>query len=828
MQKRTRLKRGTALAAAVVVMALSWPAARTSASSGGYEQTYTFDADFAAGAVLNVNYSAVANQLQLDIESSTFPIMWIANAGEDTVSKIDTTLNKEVGRYRTWFNFGYHGAWDGTAPSRTAVDRDGNAYVLNRHFNSRPASVMKVLATGYVDRNKNGVMDTVVDTNNNGIYDQVEALPIVDINGNQRPDSDSDGDNIADDGEIKDERIAWIRQVGAVNGLGRSICFDPEGDLWIGLYNSQAYYQLDSDGNHKSGPIATGVTGPYGCAIDANGKLWGANINQYITEIDTTANGGNGQWIANRFHGGASNYGITVGNNRVYVADWGGGSAYRIYNPVASVFQPGPGAGNGGSISVAVDGAGNVLSGAQYGATRKYTSGNSYLWQTLDSSGESRGTIVDSNGDIWRVRLSGSRVEKYSGSTGAWLASVPVGSLPYTYSDATGLTNLSETQKSGTWTVVQDSGAAGTLWDTVTWNALVPAGASVTGRVRAADVEGTLPSLPWVTVTSGNAMPSVVGRYIEVEIALGANPDDESPAVHDVHVLGHPPNTAPVPNAGEDVIVSCNADCQGEITLDASASTDADNDTLTYTWSNAPLNLSITTTDAQTTVFVPRGSWTFTLSASDGVASATDEVTVTAIDTTAPALSVPGSVTVSQGAACGLTPVSLGPATAIDACGPATVSSNAPAAFALGTTAVTFTATDESGNTTTGTTSVTVNDTTAPAIASVTPSTATLWPPNHQMVPVTFTWSVTDCDPGTACSVVSVSSNEPVNGRGDGNTAPDWEIVNGNTVRLRAERQGPATGRIYTVTVRCVDAAGNASTRAATVTVPHDQRPGRR
>jgi hypothetical protein len=80
-----------------------------------------------------------------------------------------------------------------------------------------------------------------------------------------------------------------------------------------------------------------------------------------------------------------------------------------------------------------------------------------------------------------------------------------------------------------------------------------------------------------------------------------------------------------------------------------------------------------------------------------------------------------------------------------------------------------------------------------------------------------------DQDATPSCQVVSVSSNEPPNGTGDGDTAPDWEIVGERAVRLRAERSGRGVGRVYTITVDCVDDAGNAATGTATVTVPRDQ-----
>ena len=68
-------------------------------------------------------------------------------------------------------------------------------------------------------------------------------------------------------------------------------------------------------------------------------------------------------------------------------------------------------------------------------------------------------------------------------------------------------------------------------------------------------------------------------------------------------------------------------------------------------------------------------------------------------------------------------------------------------------------------------TAVTVVDTTPPAIASVTASPAHLWPPNHEMVPVTVTTTAADGCGATTCAIASVTSNEPLNGTGDGNTS---------------------------------------------------------
>lgn len=141
--------------------------------------------------------------------------------------------------------------------------------------------------------------------------------------------------------------------------------------------------------------------------------------------------------------------------------------------------------------------------------------------------------------------------------------------------------------------------------------------------------------------------------------------------------------------------------------------------------------------------------------------------------------------------------------------------------YSLGDTDVTLTVTDEKGASDTCDATVTVEDHEAPIITSVTANPNKLWPPNHKMVPVVVAIDATDnCD--SVCQIISVESNEPVNGLGDGNTAPDWVISGDLTLKLRAERSGTGSGRIYTITVECADSSGNSSTDTATVTVPHD------
>jgi hypothetical protein len=110
-------------------------------------------------------------------------------------------------------------------------------------------------------------------------------------------------------------------------------------------------------------------------------------------------------------------------------------------------------------------------------------------------------------------------------------------------------------------------------------------------------------------------------------------------------------------------------------------------------------------------------------------------------------------------------------------------------------------------------------DTTPPMIATVAANPATLAPPNHQMIPVSVSVSATDDTSLPACAIAGVTSNE-ASSPGES----DWMITGPLTMRLRSERDAHGTGRIYSIRVRCVDAAGNAASALTTVSVPKSQK----
>lgn len=148
----------------------------------------------------------------------------------------------------------------------------------------------------------------------------------------------------------------------------------------------------------------------------------------------------------------------------------------------------------------------------------------------------------------------------------------------------------------------------------------------------------------------------------------------------------------------------------------------------------------------------PLGSTIITVTATDcagNTSSATKVVTVQ--DTTPPVLTVPADVTIEATAPLSL--VKIGQATASDIFG-VTIGNDAPAAYPVGVTQVTWTATDANGNTSTAVQKVNVQDTTPPTVTA----------PSNLTVEATGPLTPVDLGKATAVDlvgVVSISSDAP-------------------------------------------------------------------
>ncbi len=147
-------------------------------------------------------------------------------------------------------------------------------------------------------------------------------------------------------------------------------------------------------------------------------------------------------------------------------------------------------------------------------------------------------------------------------------------------------------------------------------------------------------------------------------------------------------------------------------------------------------------------------------------------------------------------------------------------------ALDLGVHVITLQVTDSEGETASDEITVEIVDTTPPTLSfQLDPDS--LWPPNHRMWDIQAMVVAEDACSDVMVTLVSVSSNEPDNGLGDGDTDYDIQGVEAGSedyhFQLRAERAGGGSGRIYSVLYSATDGAGFMVEASGEVVVPHDQ-----
>ena len=266
----------------------------------------------------------------------------------------------------------------------------------------------------------------------------------------------------------------------------------------------------------------------------------------------------------------------------------------------------------------------------------------------------------------------------------------------------------------------------------------------------------------------------------------------------------------------------CNYDAAPALTGDVTDESDNCDQSLNATYSDE------TAAGSCTGETILSRTWTLT----DDCGNATVKVqTITIRDTISPSFTRPADITIYKDENCqhNASVAITGDVTdETDNCDPAlnaTYSDVVAPGACIGEEQITRTwlLTDDCGNSVSQVQLITVKDTTRPVISGVNADPASLWPPNHKMRDVTIGYTATDnCSPVT--NVLTVTSNEPENGTGDGDTGPDWVVIDDHHVKLRAERAGNGNGRIYTITITSTDDCGNVASASTIVTVPHSNK----
>jgi streptogramin lyase len=499
-------------------------------------KTYTTNADFQHGTLVNVNHDAPGiNQLQLNKQSGTFPFIWVALSQRCTIAKINTATGAILGEYRTLAD-----AAGCSESSRTTVAIDGSVWVGHRGRGG-VAHIGLMELNQCIDRNGNGAIDTSTG------YGDVKAWP---------------GGSVA---TAQDECILHHVDTDPLGfGDTRHLSIDKNNKLWIGAFSGSRFIRVDgATGAIETAPKLVSCGG-YGGLIDGNGVIWSAN------------GGGSGllRWDPNAPDAAGVNprcinipvYGLAIDQAGFVWANQFGSSVRKVSpdgNTILGPFPNGMHLAGAQSQGLAVDANGDVWisSGLFCGGNcpiGHLKNDGTFVGNVPNPTGiGSTGIAVDATGKIWSVNRSSNtatRIDPTGGALGAdgvtrvgavdltvTFPSGPGGRpapLPYNYSDMTGAQLLGVTSPQGSWTVTQDGGP-GATWSSISWNSeaqgSVPSGSSIVVEARAAAAAAGLGAETFIPISNGGAF-NLAGRFLQVRVTLLSAPNGDGPVLSDITI----------------------------------------------------------------------------------------------------------------------------------------------------------------------------------------------------------------------------------------------------------------------------------------------------
>ncbi|MDZ4284611.1 MAG: hypothetical protein U1A28_02205, partial [Patescibacteria group bacterium] len=516
----------------------------------GTPETYTLDADFDEGTLVNVNHTDVTDQLQLNSVAKPFGFIWIAASDRGTVIKINTVTGAILGEYRT--------APAGRAlnPSRTTVDSNGSVWATNRNegdFVAANAISPGIPAAGggmgsvvHIGLEENG---QCVDRNGNAVIDTSAGL------GDIKPWLNGGGvDNLGGVSTAEDECIIHYTRVNST--FSRHVSVNTSNNVWVSGIGDRNFDLVDgATGMIISQQPSVGFGG-YGGLIDGAGVIWSARpLLRWDTALPLVGPNGDPagfsigppapatNWSG---QGAPDSYGLcidpsgNVWNTRLF------GNAIDKYAPDGThlgTFAHG----NGEAQGCVADTSGHIwVAHSLFGATTvgHLLNDGTYVGNVpLPGGVGPTGLAVDAAGKIWSANISSnnaSRIDPSLGPIGG--GGVPVGAVdmtvalgagagPYNYSDMTGST-LIAAPNNGTWTIVHDSGVVGQEWGKVSWTASTPSDSMLTVTV-ASSGDGLIFGPP-EAATNGGDLSVANGQYVKVVVSFTRATTGESPILYDL------------------------------------------------------------------------------------------------------------------------------------------------------------------------------------------------------------------------------------------------------------------------------------------------------
>lgn len=398
--------------------------------------------------------------------------IWVANSGENTISKINSETGKEEARY-------YTGPKSTENPSRTAMDKNGDIWVANRGGSKNVIKIISDHSRCLNNRDGNSSLNTSIDANNNGKIDIVGAQ------------------------ELKSwgtDECVVINTSANSNGIW-ALAIDNQGYIWAGEESGYKYHKLNPDTGVELKTLSVNYR-PFGAIIGNDGFLWSASRDDWgIERIDTVkeiinksvktdssttdyptyggydhdhpwgiAAYGNYIYITdNQAASGVlfSRYFYNESDGLIYINDYHGDRDYRDASIRGShcvavaggwydCYCPTPNWFGSDGQAITIDKSGNVWVAEVWGTAAphriiKYSfnpSTNTYTYDlsvnvsniitcSFPSPANPTGVILDKDGYLWSVNKNYNNLTKID-SEGNKLFTIPVGTGPETYSDASG------------------------------------------------------------------------------------------------------------------------------------------------------------------------------------------------------------------------------------------------------------------------------------------------------------------------------------------------------------------------------------------------------
>jgi DNA-binding beta-propeller fold protein YncE len=249
-------------------------------------------------------------------EDYDFSIIWVANSGEGTVSKIDTRTATELARYKT-------GATANVDPSRTSVNSIGEVAVVNR-----TGSMVKIAPRPTLchDRNKNGTIET-----SSGPTD---VLPWGE-----------------DECVLWDYKFDFMVQPGSMFNEGgpRAVAWEIAAEtdpcaknsrVWVAWRDQPStnikVQRLTSDGMEDGETELTNWSpgewghGPYGGIVDAEGNFWVTGSEGSVVRIDGVSFEST-TWTTPLVGTTGRFYGMSIdGEGNIWIAGWEQSGLYKF------------------------------------------------------------------------------------------------------------------------------------------------------------------------------------------------------------------------------------------------------------------------------------------------------------------------------------------------------------------------------------------------------------------------------------------------------------------------------------------------------------------